>query len=562
MNEEDPRMVRALEDLAQHRQNRNNEGTNNAVRPDENTMRTGGGGTVANQNALLISRLGAARGSAMPANEENVSTGDQTTGGAVQGGSQPAEEATISVDGTNTRRINVQGPVLSVNGETQHEDAPAADEGSEQNNNGPRAVNIGLFDGIHPAFHPRRGNNNDGVVANGRDDDDFSAAVAGDAFFHIDGDRPGLFMRTLRNNEGRAAAMARRLEFEEEELLWGPRLPARRRLMMARRAIRDGQLDAFDVEQELFDLDMIAYMEEMEMYDPFGFDRVARPARPEPPRRAPAPPVAPTVPRHLIELRELEDLAKTKPFSRIEGLELVKPSLDFDMQQCFIRRVTACVGWAIHGLIFEFADGKRQGTLMVNPGDRPMKLNDKNLSDRACVGWTDIEYGDYIVGMHGDSLGNNVQSWFCYSLVLTFASGKTLRYEANHEAWRGSPFSFDVPMTTPCFVTRISFKHDQNEDMLGMVTSIHLPMSQKTFAHLPLEQKKAVEDVLEIGKQIDCKLENSGRKPMGDDVWWLILSFLRAWELLPPSPNVKGTKDGQRLFDLFAKRFEYSLPSA
>ena len=80
-----------------------------------------------------------------------------------------------------------------------------------------------------------------GAVANGRDDDDFSAAVARAAFPHIDGDRRGLFVRTLRNNEGRAAAMARRLEFEEDELLWGPRLPARRRLMMARRAIRDGQ---------------------------------------------------------------------------------------------------------------------------------------------------------------------------------------------------------------------------------------------------------------------------------------------------------------------------------
>lgn len=163
--------------------------------------------------------------------------------------------------------------------------------------------------------------------------------------------------------------------------------------------------------------------------------------------------------------------------------------------------------------------------------------------------------------MHGDTLRDNVQSWFCYSLVLTFASGKTVHYEANHEPWRGSPFSFNVPTTTACFVTRISFKHDQKEDMLGMVTSIHLPMSQQTFAHLPFEQQKAVEEVLDIGKHVDIKLENSGRKPMGEDVWWLILSYIRGWELLPPTPNVKGTKDGQRLFDLFANRFEYSLPS-
>lgn len=243
------------------------------------------------------------------------------------------------------------------------------------------------------------------------------------------------------------------------------------------------------------------------------------------------------------------------------------------------------MGWAIHGLIFEFVDGQRMGTLMVNPGDKPMKLHDKNLADRACVGWTDIEYGyasenvvfrsvdlcaelfsffvassDYIVGMHGDTLGEGIQSWFCYSLVLTFASGKTVHYEANHEPWRGGPFSFTVPQTTPCFVHRISFKHDQKEDMLGLVTSIHLPMSQKTFAYLPLKQQKAVDDILEIGKEVDMKLDKTGQKPMGEDVWWLILGFLRGFDLLPPSPNAKGSKEGQHFWDLHSRRFEYSLP--
>ena len=68
--------------------------------------------TVENQDFLLIGSWGAARGSEMPANEENVSNGDETPGGAVQDGSQPAEEATDNVDGTETRRIDVQGPVV------------------------------------------------------------------------------------------------------------------------------------------------------------------------------------------------------------------------------------------------------------------------------------------------------------------------------------------------------------------------------------------------------------------------------------------------------------------
>jgi len=98
--------------------------------------------------------------------------------------------------------------------------------------------------------------------------------------------------------------------------------------------------------------------------------------------------------------------------------------------------------------------------------------------------------------------------------------------------------------------------------MLGLVTSIHLPMSRANFAHLPLKQQKAVDEVLEIGMDVDLKLEKMfGLKPMGEDVWWLILGFLRGFELLPPSPNAKGSKDGQRLFDLYARRHEYRVMS-
>jgi len=61
-----------------------------------------------------------------------------------------------------------------------------------------------------------------------------------------------------------------------------------------------------------------------------------------------------------------------------------------------------------------------------------MKLDDKNLADRACVGWTNIEYGDYVVGMHGDRLAAGVQEWFCYSLTLEFASGRSIHYEGKN----------------------------------------------------------------------------------------------------------------------------------
>ena len=387
------------------------------------------------------------------------------------------------------------------------------------------------------------------VPGNERDNAAFSAAVARAALPHVDQGCRAVLARALGDGEDRASAIARQLLMEEEEeLLWGPRLHARRRSMMAQRAIRGGQLETLDalIQQDL----MIARLEAMELR--VNLDRIT----PRHSTQRPWPPPDPPVPRHLRELRELEHTAKIQPSSILDGLELVVPSSDFDAEDILIKRVTACVGWAIHGLIFELTNGSRMGTLLVNPGEKPMELNDKNLSDRACVGWTDIEYGDYIVGMHGDRLADGVQKWFCYSLTLQFASGRNIHYEANHEPWRGEPFDYTVPQ--PCYVHRISFKNGQKEDMLGLVTSIHLPMSRKTFKHLPLKQQRAVEDMLQIGCKVDLGLENSGRKPMGEDVWWLILGFLRGWELLPPSPNVKGSKDGQRLFELYAKRHEYN----
>lgn len=261
-------------------------------------------------------------------------------------------EGDANAESSEQGTIQADGPPSVANGEASPENAAAnVNESSEQNNNRvvvpPRAVE--LENGINRGDNVAGDNNEraepagDRLPANGRGEEDFSAAVARAAFPHIDDGRRHVFARTLRRDEERAAAMARRLDFEEAELLWGPRLPARRRLMMARRAIRGGQLDVLDVEQEIIDLDMLAYMEDMDRFEPFGFDRLARPARPQPPRRPSTRPITPIVPRHLKELRELEEAAKIKPFSITDGLELVKPSADFDTQRCFIRRVTACV---------------------------------------------------------------------------------------------------------------------------------------------------------------------------------------------------------------------------
>lgn len=39
-----------------------------------------------------------------------------------------------------------------------------------------------------------------------------------------------------------------------------------------------------------------------------------------------------------------------------------------------------------------------------------------------------------------------------------------------------------------------------------------------------------------IGRKIDSDRESKGEKPLGNDVWWCILSMLRGWQLLPQDP--------------------------
>lgn len=243
-------------------------------------------------------------------------------------------------------------------------------------------------------------------------------------------------------------------------------------------------------------------------------------------------------PEHVTALDALAEKAQFQTITCENGLEQVvaaspvfNPKNDF-----FIKRVTAGVGWAVHGVVFEYWNGKRQGSLLIDFGDRQnMTLTDKNLEKRNCVGWTDIEYGDYIVGMHGNYLKNRRLLWFCHSMTLEFASGKSITYASNHQEWKGKPFSYSVPKN--CLVFRIAFKNDQAEDMLGLVTSLHLPLSRTNIAYLPPEHKNVANAVLLIAKRVDYSRVSNGEKPLGEDVWWHILGFIRAWELSPTTRN-------------------------
>ena len=242
------------------------------------------------------------------------------------------------------------------------------------------------------------------------------------------------------------------------------------------------------------------------------------------------------------EMRAYGSSAKFSIHKAEEGLEQVTTAHDFDPTQLFLKRVTACVGWAVHGLVFEYVDGTRMGYVIDTGCVKYLDLDDEHIRERRGLEWTDIHYGDYIVGIHGNRLANPNSLWLCHTVELEFASGKSIRYEAKHEPWRGEPFSYKVPQ--PCLVYRITFGHGQQKDMRGLITSLHLPVSAANLPLLPLKYQKAARETWQALQQVDEVVESTGQTPLGEDLWWHILGMLSSWQLPLPLPTrEKGRSD-------------------
>lgn len=251
------------------------------------------------------------------------------------------------------------------------------------------------------------------------------------------------------------------------------------------------------------------------------------------------PAVRPQRPRPKKYHDELEEIKTV--VSHADGVEV--SLLNMDVTDLFIRRVTACVGWAVHGLIFEFVNGKREGILCTGSGIHDqMRLNDENIKKRSGCKWTDVQYGDYITAIHGRRLRDNIlingNTFLCFSVTLTFASGMEISYEATHDDWKGEPFSRVVP--PQCLVYRVPFEVSEDRDICGVKTSAHLLISPHHALNLPLPQKKALKNILLVAQRLDDERNAANEKSLGADLWWFILSFLPpAWALLSP-PKKSG----------------------
>lgn len=171
------------------------------------------------------------------------------------------------------------------------------------------------------------------------------------------------------------------------------------------------------------------------------------------------------------------------------------------------------------------------GCLLDGFAETRLPLTDENMHHRLQVAWQNVDYGDYIVGIHGNKLHDPSLLWLCHTVVLELSSGKTICFESPHEPWRGEEFAFSVKQQQPCLIYRITFRHEQTQDMRGLMTAIHLPFSVANMKYLPAQHQETVEQILSVLGEVDQKRESHGKKALTNDLWWNILGWIRAWEM-------------------------------
>lgn len=132
-----------------------------------------------------------------------------------------------------------------------------------------------------------------------------------------------------------------------------------------------------------------------------------------------------------------------------------------------VRKIGHGVGFAVHGLLFQLADGSRVGTVLLNEDpdvNKPMNLYDDDALAERGITWVDLEAGDQINAVYGHA---SLRGYLAYDVTLTFHSGRapleltpsgpgTMRRK---HVWCDSTRTFRWDAEPGCHVVGLSFKH-------------------------------------------------------------------------------------------------------
>ena len=195
-----------------------------------------------------------------------------------------------------------------------------------------------------------------------------------------------------------------------------------------------------------------------------------------------------------------------------------------------LKRVCACWGWAIHGLVFEYWDGRRTGLLLNNDGI-VMGLEDAHIARRSDrESWQDVEYGDCITAFEGHLL-SGAEPYICYDITLRMASGKALSFSANHLAWRGEEFRINVQPGWLQYGVTTFDRHTSQKPTHPLFKCIRSSLCQRwsltDHKWLPEAARRQVRLVLLVAQRLNATRQLC----LPVELWLFVLSHLKGYEL-------------------------------
>lgn len=191
-----------------------------------------------------------------------------------------------------------------------------------------------------------------------------------------------------------------------------------------------------------------------------------------------------------------------------------------------LKRVKACIGWAIHGLLMEFADGTRVGYVV----DLASIHDDVAIAKRNGGDWVDIDVGDYVTNVQGCHLSRNC--FLCHTLQLKMASGRTIAFESKHTPWKGEPFSYSLPPNA--LLSHVSFQEGNCVGVTAVEAYLHLPIaSPNRVRNLQAPLQKHFHFLQLVAHRVDYNLQKKEVcKPLGRDIWdSILLEYLTCQDL-------------------------------
>lgn len=203
-------------------------------------------------------------------------------------------------------------------------------------------------------------------------------------------------------------------------------------------------------------------------------------------------------------------------------------------ERLMLKRVRACIGWAIHGLVLEFLDGTRLGYV----SDVSSIHDDQGIDRRRPTPWVDIQPGDYVRSVRGSDLSRNC--FLCHSVHFEMASGRTISFESSHEPWRGKAFKYDLP--EGALLQYVSCREGRCIGLTGVETSMHLPIkSIQRVQTLPKPCRERYKFLQLVSHRVEANLEKIGLKPLGRDLWGsIICDYLSCYDLQDHESSALG----------------------